>query len=497
MSLWSISNRPSCRTRQRVWRSNVTLGSSRRRTTSFASALASGQGLKQSGVDVVDLGNNHVFDGGESGMKQTIEVLDAAGIKHFGAGLDEASAWRPLFLTRKGQRFAFIGCTTITGEDQLTTYVAAGNKGGAAKCEASRLSAAVADARAQQASVIVMIHGGYEYVRTMSPAVEQLTEAAAHAGAFAVINGHPHVIGAIRHVGSTLVADTMGNLLFDQTVWPTYPSYVLRLDVSDGQVKRTAADPIWHEQFVPRPTTGHLADVAARIAAGAPDAAVADTGADADSAASKLEVDLSLPARQVVVLPPGVTLTSSPSPSLRAGRDLLFSGGFEDLDTDVSTRGALGWDLGRGSRVSGDAACDGSIGVTMTAISGRTSVLHPRLHQLVAGGRKLTLVADIARLEGQAELVVSWFPDTRGPSNGATRMKVPAVGPQCRQARLDVTVPNGVVAAEPSVELQSAVGSPAHLDVDNVRLVAWSTTPALGGDVVDSGTATPVKVLRP
>src|SRR5262245_4207582 len=69
--------------------------------------------LKQSGVNIVDLANNHIYDMLEIGLNNSLAVLDQAGMMHFGAGTNEANAWAPAIVTLKGQTIAFIGCTTM------------------------------------------------------------------------------------------------------------------------------------------------------------------------------------------------------------------------------------------------------------------------------------------------------------------------------------------------------------------------------------------------
>ena len=48
--------------------------------------------------DACALANNHVLDFGISGLEETLDALDQAGLHHVGAGRDEEQAWRPLAL---------------------------------------------------------------------------------------------------------------------------------------------------------------------------------------------------------------------------------------------------------------------------------------------------------------------------------------------------------------------------------------------------------------
>ncbi len=173
----------------------------------FASAPESVQALKDSGVDLVSLGNNHVYDAQRPGLLQTLKVLDAAGMPRFGAGRTPDEAWAPALITRKGKTFAFLGCTTVTGTDQAVPYVANETQGGAARCTKERLGREVLAARQKADTVVVMIHGGQEYKAHQTDLVRGLSATAISAGSAIVVNSHPHVVGGITTAGGGLLAD--------------------------------------------------------------------------------------------------------------------------------------------------------------------------------------------------------------------------------------------------------------------------------------------------
>ena len=90
-------------------------------------------------MDVVDLGNNHMYDLLEGGITETTITLDGSGYPigtgQFGAGHTEAEAWQPAFFTTGNTTVAFVACTTVTGFEHPISYVANGTqKGGAARC---------------------------------------------------------------------------------------------------------------------------------------------------------------------------------------------------------------------------------------------------------------------------------------------------------------------------------------------------------------------------
>ena len=73
-------------------------------------------GLIYAGIDVVSLANNHILDYMETGMIQTMNILNEAGILHSGAGLNSYEAYSPAFKSVKGQTIAFLSSSDRTGQ---------------------------------------------------------------------------------------------------------------------------------------------------------------------------------------------------------------------------------------------------------------------------------------------------------------------------------------------------------------------------------------------
>jgi poly-gamma-glutamate synthesis protein (capsule biosynthesis protein) len=63
---------------------------------------------------VATLANNHVMDWGESGLAQTLDVLDGAGIRVVGAGRDDGEAWRPVVVARGPHRVSVFGLGALS-----------------------------------------------------------------------------------------------------------------------------------------------------------------------------------------------------------------------------------------------------------------------------------------------------------------------------------------------------------------------------------------------
>jgi poly-gamma-glutamate synthesis protein (capsule biosynthesis protein) len=106
------------------------------------------------------------------------------------------------------------------------------------------------------------------HLRHPSPLVLKFTDIAREHGADLVINHMPHVVGGFDWDGSSFVAWTLGNFIFDQTVWPTFQSYVLAVHMRGDEVVRAYAEPIMLEGYISKGLTGGLAEYVVREGAG-------------------------------------------------------------------------------------------------------------------------------------------------------------------------------------------------------------------------------------
>ncbi len=469
------------------------------KSIAFASSTTLAEGLARSGVDVVSLANNHSFDALAPGLTTTLAALDRAGVAHFGAGATETQAWAPAILTRQGRTVAFLGCTSVTGEDHPIPYVAAADRPGAAKCTEPRLAQAVSQARTRADEVVVMIHGGVEYDRTMTPAVLRLMQIAGRAGAGAVITAHPHVIGGVRGLDGVTYADSTGNLLFDQQLWATQLGYLLRVDLGAGHTAYAQADPIALEGYRPQPLTGAPAAAVARIAAGSAgaDANLVGTVATVRGAAAEHTLTLPLAAGQIARLPAGAVVRTAVAPGVSVGTDLLWgTGELEPVTPDPDTAEAgLLWDLGRYADLTRGAACldpgasadspGRGIRLLRSPVS-EDDVYATTSHRIpVTPGSRLTLVAQVRSASASGVLELHWYAGAKGPSVRVDRAAVPAGehGPQeCTQVRLDVTAVDGLAYVQPFLRLpptdDTHLGS--HLLLDDVRLISWASDGTTG-----------------
>lgn len=160
----------------------------------------------------VSLANNHSGDYGRSAFLQTIELLDKAGVRHFGGGRNLAEAHAPLWIERNGLRIALLGYN----EYKPRGFEAGPDWPGIAWSEDWQVLADIRAARAAGADIIIpFLHWGWEKEPNPSARQRQLAHTLIDAGADVVVGSHPHVTQGAEYYRGKLIVYSLGNFVFD------------------------------------------------------------------------------------------------------------------------------------------------------------------------------------------------------------------------------------------------------------------------------------------
>ena len=179
----------------------------------FRSPAALADALRDAGVDVAVLANNHCCDNGAEGIRTSVEELDRCGIRHTGAFADSADYKKnnPLYLTYCGIRLAIVNYTYGTNgmpvpEGTVVNLI-----------DTVRMAADLAAARASGVDFIVAcVHWGDEYQRRENAAQRSLAAFLRRHGTDVVVGSHPHVIQPWVADSSHVVLYSLGNLVSGQ-----------------------------------------------------------------------------------------------------------------------------------------------------------------------------------------------------------------------------------------------------------------------------------------
>jgi len=171
------------------------------------SAPKAAQVLRDWGVDVVTLANNHMFDMGLSGFDETRRRLDAVGIHHLGAGGNVQEASAPLTLDVKGLS---IGLLAYSWE-RIETTCATRAQFGCAPLNHDMMLEATRRLAREVDFVIVLPHWGYCDYEYPPPEHLILGRQLLGAGETAVVGHHSHVVQGVVADQRGVLACSLGN----------------------------------------------------------------------------------------------------------------------------------------------------------------------------------------------------------------------------------------------------------------------------------------------
>ncbi len=199
----------------------------------FRGTPAALRGLaRHSGLDVLNLANNHSGDYGTVALMDTVRGVERLGMKAVGAGRNLRRARRPQIVERLGLRVAFVGFSEVAPIE----FAAAADRPGTAWATPEAVTAAVHRARRRADVVVATFHWGVEKAAMESAAQQALAAAAAAAGAQLVIGAHPHVLQPLKRQGSAVVAYSLGNFVFGAISAETTATGILETDLTSEGV---------------------------------------------------------------------------------------------------------------------------------------------------------------------------------------------------------------------------------------------------------------------
>ena len=252
--------------------------------------------LREKGIDLATVANNHALDYRPEGLAETIDALRSAGIAAVGGGADLERAMQPALLSVSGCRVAVFGLAStlppgyaagprrpgiapvrvlsrfridsVTLDEQpgMSPWV----ETEAVEEDVSRACERVAETRAEVDLVVVQVHWGIPngwcaaFQGPLADYQRPLVHSLANAGADLIVGHHPHTVHGVERLGQALVAYSLGNFLFhsmgkdgELTLANSYPPYdlgslqtgealetvVLEIKVEEGRMKEARFRP--------------------------------------------------------------------------------------------------------------------------------------------------------------------------------------------------------------------------------------------------------------
>lgn len=183
----------------------------------FNSPFEIGDALKECGIDLVTIANNHSLDKRETGILKATEHWDQIGMPYTGAFRSQEDHDIIRVIDKNGITFSFLAYTYGTngmvvpqGKDYLVNLI-----------NPEKMKKDIQEAKGKSDVVVVSMHFGEEYHREPSDEQKKLVQQLAEDGADIIIGHHPHVLQPVSWITrgngeKVFVAYSLGNFISGQ-----------------------------------------------------------------------------------------------------------------------------------------------------------------------------------------------------------------------------------------------------------------------------------------
>jgi poly-gamma-glutamate synthesis protein (capsule biosynthesis protein) len=199
------------------------------------------------------LANNHTLDFEEQGLLDTLQVLDAAGIRHAGAGKNAKEAAQPVLLETHEEKPWRVALLAFT--DNEPAFAAQDDRPGTNFMDVAmddatlaRASSAIAQAHALGADLVVFSnHWGANFIERPSPDFRDFARRVIELGADVYYGHSAHLCQGIElHQGKPILYDT-GDFIDDYAVHPLMRndrSCLFRLGFEERELRKIELLPV-------------------------------------------------------------------------------------------------------------------------------------------------------------------------------------------------------------------------------------------------------------
>ena len=180
----------------------------------FRSKPTSLEGLKNAGIDMVNLANNHVLDYGKEAFLDTMDNLKKYNIEYIGSGKNYNEASKIKYQNINGIKFSFVGLTSILGYKE---WSATENREGVFYLNESdyqNIYNIIKEADQNSDYVVVFTHWDREYYNYPQESTINIAHNLIDNGADIIIGTHPHVLQGIEYYNNGIIYYSLGNFNF-------------------------------------------------------------------------------------------------------------------------------------------------------------------------------------------------------------------------------------------------------------------------------------------
>ena len=188
--------------------------------------------MKDMGVDIVSLANNHAFDYGADALIDTVDTLNDAKLPFVGAGKNFEEASHPVYFHVNGKVISYVSATQIERYGNPETREATADSPGVLRTlDPAKAVKAIEEADASSDFVVMYVHWGSESTDLVEKSQRDLAKAYVDAGADLIIGDHSHCLQGIDYVDGVPVFFSLGNFWFNSK---TLDTCIVRATLDDN-----------------------------------------------------------------------------------------------------------------------------------------------------------------------------------------------------------------------------------------------------------------------
>ncbi len=197
--------------------------------------------LMEAGFDYLMHTNNHCYDYGESGFKDTLSAFAEYQIPSSGIGKNKEEAKKFYHTTIKGLPISVISCGAFpverSGFNGETTATATETRAGIL-WKSEELLEDIKKEKEAGYFVIANVHGGEEYQFSPTKKQREFYESLCDNGADVVFGSHPHVLQPSEWHGKSLIVYSLGNFIFNgmEDMPGGTDTEIVKIGVLDGRI---------------------------------------------------------------------------------------------------------------------------------------------------------------------------------------------------------------------------------------------------------------------
>ena len=190
--------------------------------------------IRDNGITHLTLANNHSFDYGEEGFRQTVSNLTRYGIQPIGFNAKKSPGCSPAIIEKNETHIALFSSCFLEQQDTLICNE-----------NASVLSDKIRAFKKIHPDylVFVCLHWGIELKSTPTPEQVEQAHLIINAGADAIIGHHPHVVQTIEHYNGKYIFYSIGNFIFDNNYPPCNTGIFAIFSLSKNEIASVGVMP--------------------------------------------------------------------------------------------------------------------------------------------------------------------------------------------------------------------------------------------------------------